>query len=130
MQKRVVVFDDVPRHLAEFRRSLEAVGCEVMAFDHCTPHQEAAAIRAFNPEVAVVDSFFKDEIDGLGIIRDLCELCPNIAIVVCSYFLAPHMPRREALIAKYERISAVRKLIPKTGVNGDVLPDPEAILAF
>jgi DNA-binding NtrC family response regulator len=87
MSIKVVVFDDDDEDRARFEDTLKRAGCEVLSFGHPDPRKEAVAIAAFGPQIAVVDSEFQVELDGLGTVRKLVEIVPNVKVVICSYFV-------------------------------------------
>lgn len=113
MKKRVVVFENDPEDQHRFQEVLKEVGCEILLIDHCNVSKEASEIEKFGPDMAIVDSHFSEDLDGLDIIRQLANIAPKVPIVVCSILL--NKSRKRNWIQKhYEKIPIVKKIVPKT----------------
>ncbi len=123
MVTKVVVIDDRIDHRERLVKELEEAGCEVLSFDHADPDGEQSAITVFGPEIAVVDSLFATELEGIGIVRRLFKIKPDIKIVICS-ILDDEPSRQHWFRDKYKDIPGVCAIFGKAR-----FPSAEAILA-
>jgi len=89
MNKKVLIFDDNRNDLEALKKQMTSVGCEVKSFlSHDFKEiQRQQDILKFNPDLAIVDSGFTSDLDGMGIVKVLTRTFPGISIVICTIFV-------------------------------------------
>jgi CheY-like chemotaxis protein len=118
MYSRVLVFENKKKDQQEFEKIMKAVGCDVKIIDKSTINPkidpEHKEIAAFKPQLAIVDSKFESDIDGLDTVRYLNENFPGIPMVICSILLdAPEKDKKEWIFNQYHGLPGVRGIIGK-----------------
>jgi len=82
---RVMLADDHPIVMTGFAMSLEGQGLEVVAQAR-TPDEALAQYRQLQPDVAVLDIRFGEQMTGLDVAKQILAQTPSAAIVFLSQF--------------------------------------------
>lgn len=123
MNGRILVFEDDKAHQRTYTQLLEQAGYQVFIINHCRASEEADQIRQFNPGLVVVDSWFKSKVDGLEVVKDLRDLCPEVPIVVCT--VLANDPEVWGQLLEDYRSSGVRRILRK-----EPFPTVDALLSL
>jgi CheY-like chemotaxis protein len=96
---RVLIVDDELAILTLLSRTLSARGYEVHAA--CGPHRALEIVEAMPCFDLVVSDVIMPDMCGPELIRRVSRVCPNIAVVMMSGYLAAEvLPKRAAFVAK------------------------------
>jgi hypothetical protein len=87
MGLRVVIFEDLDDDRRRFEESFRVAGVEVLVIPNQYVERVEEEVRAFAPQMAVIDSHFQADVDGFEILRKLIGVVPNIRVVVCTVLL-------------------------------------------
>jgi len=112
MVSRVIVFEDDPLDQKRFKNALKKIGCEVLIISHFNVKKVSQSILKFEPQLAIIDSKFDTDIDGLDIIKNMHELYPDIPFIVCS-ILMDDVNKRNWIFDQYQEAPQVRRILGK-----------------
>ena len=84
--KRVLVFEDDPEDLKRFSKNLTDL--ETLFVDHCDNEKFGVEIGGFEPDLAIVDSRFESDGDGVGIVHWINQRWKDLPIIVCTILLS------------------------------------------
>jgi len=114
MIKKIFIFDDDQKDLEELEKQMKSVGCEVKTFRTHDSKEifKQQDVLKFNPDLAIVDSLFKSELDGMGIVKGLTRTFPGISIVICTKFVND-ATKRVWIKEQYKDVKGVCAVIGK-----------------
>jgi DNA-binding NtrC family response regulator len=114
MISRVIIFDDEPDDLRGLKDEMAAIGCDVITIDHNNSKDvlKQKTTLDFKPQLAIVDSKFEADIDGMGIVKDLNKTFPGIKIIICTILF--DLPQKKKWIEdQYKDVKGVCAVIGK-----------------
>jgi CheY-like chemotaxis protein len=110
---KVLVVDDEPAVLALVSRALSARGYEVHAASH--PRRALELAQAMPCFDLVVSDVIMPEMCGPELVRRIARICPTVAVVMMSGYLAAEaIPYRAAFIAKPFSITDLCSVVSNT----------------
>lgn len=113
MEAKILVIDDEPEDIIRFARTFRDHGCSVLSLSSPTLDEEQERIRAFGPQLAIIDSRFgNSELEGLAVITKLFRIVSLIPVVVCSELVDDRASRRW-LESRYVDAPGVRGILGK-----------------
>ena len=71
---------------------LEGMGCEVLMIGHAQPELEREALSSFMPDLAIVDSIFQNDTDGVDIAKFFWLHFKDLPVVICTRLLDEPKP--------------------------------------
>ena len=113
MSTRVIVFEDNDEDRARFKELFDGAQWPVEVVRHPRPKEVTEIINQFKPELAIVDSVFTWQRDGLQLIKELRDLCPAIAVVVCTVLRDSEQHHEHRSILQEYHDCGVSKILPK-----------------
>ena len=113
MISRVIVFEDDPSDQKRFEDALKAIGCQVLIISHSNVKKVSQTILKFDPQLAIIDSKFDADIDGLDIIKNMHELYPHMPFIVCS-ILIDDLNKRNWIFDQYREAPQVKRILGKS----------------
>jgi DNA-binding NtrC family response regulator len=113
MSARVLVFEDNIDDQRKFRTLFNRAKWPLRIINHHNPPNAIRNITEFRPELAIVDSWFDWQRDGLQLVKEFQELCPEVPVVVCTVLRDKEQySKHQALFQEYHDCG-VNKILPK-----------------